>query len=116
MNERGDILVARPQRALGSLPAGAAGAKSALLVAPATAAAMPGGAWPEELQVGAWRGGHGLIGDVGEQVGVEAHRRQACSSSCFCHHNRCSCLLPRPLSGAVHAPRGAAQGGGRPPQ
>lgn len=60
MNERGDILVARPQRALGTLPAGAAGAKSALVVAPATAAAMPGGAWPAELQVGAWSGGHRL--------------------------------------------------------
>ncbi|KAI7836928.1 hypothetical protein COHA_009260 [Chlorella ohadii] len=56
MNERGDILVARPQRALGAAgAAGAAGAKSALVVAPATAAAMPGGAWPEELLVGAGR-------------------------------------------------------------
>ncbi len=55
MNERGDILVARPQRSLGAGAAGTAGAKSALVVAPATAAAMPGGAWPEELLVGAGR-------------------------------------------------------------
>lgn len=69
MNERDDILVARPQRGLGALPAGAAGAKSALVVAPATAAAMPGGAWPEELQVGATAMG-GLNGRAWGCLGV----------------------------------------------
>lgn len=59
MNDRSDLLVPRPQRAPAALEGGASAggdrhagttAKSALAVGPATAAFMPGGAWPVELQ------------------------------------------------------------------
>lgn len=51
MTDRSDLHVSRPLRPPGGAAAGAAGgAKSALAVGPATAALMPGGAWPEELQ------------------------------------------------------------------
>jgi hypothetical protein len=53
MNDRSALLVPRPQRSAAAAAAAAvssaAGAKSALAVGPATAAAMAGGAWPPHL-------------------------------------------------------------------
>lgn len=46
MADHSDLLVPRPLRALGSAPAGSA---SKFIAAPATAAYLPGGAWPQEL-------------------------------------------------------------------
>ncbi|KAL4426043.1 hypothetical protein ABPG77_007839 [Micractinium sp. CCAP 211/92] len=48
MADHSDLLVPRPLRSLGSAPAGSA-SKAALVAAPATAAYLPGGAWPQEL-------------------------------------------------------------------
>lgn len=49
MADHSDLLVPRPLRALGAAPAGT-GSKAAFVAAPATAAYLPGGAWPEELR------------------------------------------------------------------
>lgn len=91
MNERDDILVARPQRTLAAPLAGGAGTKSVLVVAPATAAAMPGGAWPEELQVGA-AGMGGLNGSAWGCLGV--------GSWAGCWH---ACLMQCPVQPRAHS-------------
>jgi hypothetical protein len=48
MNDRSDLLVPRPRRTV--VPAGGAASKSALPAQPATAASLPGRAWPAPLQ------------------------------------------------------------------